>query len=295
MAAIEIPQIDPDGTHVIPIAGIYRPQETPNDDATGEIRWSRRDGLTFWFQAPLKSFSLFAGKQIAPTSGAGSVKAVSFEPEWIAQTADGGAVRLYSTSSNTTTRVTSGWNIAEGDSSGSSRRVEGTACYADVDLHSDNPVTFWHDTPRSHRLFSPGWELRGWPLHENIEFAIAGSVHKRTRCSLPFSGPCDRQLIAASSQPTGLRGVWLTYQPDESTGPFWFPESCDHIRGVLSILSGQHVPFVWRDTPLSDDRLNRLYFGWFRGVDLGHPRFQLVPLFGTVESLTHEGRCRTPC
>jgi hypothetical protein len=55
----------------------------------------------------------------------------------------------------------------------------------------------------------------------------------------------------------------------------------------MSILLGKRIPFVWRDTPLSDDRLKRLYYGWIKGVDHAHPDTLLVPLYGSVDSFTH--------
>jgi hypothetical protein len=56
---------------------------------------------------------------------------------------------------------------------------------------------------------------------------------------------------------------------------------------LISILLGRHTPFVWRDTPVSEVALNRLYYGWHQGADVEHPGTQLVPITGTVEALNY--------
>src|SRR5687767_4687759 len=138
MAVITPPRHEPDGTHVIPVTGIHRHGEKPNEDATGEIRWSRREGVTFWFQAPLTSLFVLGSDRPERSGGAGSVSPVSFEPEWIGRTEDGSAVSVYATTARTTTSMTTGWDISKGIRSESSRRVEGAACYVEVGLHWDN-------------------------------------------------------------------------------------------------------------------------------------------------------------
>ncbi len=287
MPMITEPRIDLDGSHVIPVTGIHRPGGVPNEESTGEIRWSRRDGITFRFQDSLTSSTDFPDNTDVRSRGAGSVGPMSFAPEWHAKTSDGSAVQVYASSSEITTTQTSQWSALSGGSLGYSNRVEGTACYIEVVLHRDNPLAFWHDTPPSHRLYSPGWNLQEWPVQDPIEFKIQKVTHKRTRCSLQLGGPGNRRLFPAFGQLNSPPGIWLTYHPVELANPFWFPESCDRFRGLMSILLGKHIPFVWRDSPLSDDRLKRLYYGWIKGVDRAPPDTLLVPLYGLVDSFTH--------
>ena len=286
MAVITSPRLEPDGSHIIPVTGIHRPGCEPNEDSKGEIRWSRRDGATFLFQAPLTSLSVFEPNRCGPRGGAGSVSSVSFNPEWLARTEDGSEVRLYATDARTTTGITTHWDVVSGGSSESSKRVTGTANYIEVSLHKDSPLAYFYETPRAHRLFSPGWTLRKLPIEEPNEYRIGDSTDTGSRHFLPLAGSCGRSLFA-TWQATGKCGMWLTYDPDAGAEPFWFPESCDRVRGLMSILLGRHVPFVWRDTPVSEDRLTRLYYGWHKGNDPDHPTSQLVPVYGAVESLTH--------
>lgn len=285
MADIAAPYLEPDGTHVIPITGIHRPGMKPNEDAVGEVRWSRRDGVTFRFSAPLTSIFIFDNPRPEERGGAGSVSAMSFDPEWVARTADGSPVCVYGTTERTTTNMTTGRDAVTGGRSSSSRCVEGTACYVEVGLHRDNPLTFWHATPTTPRLYSPGWTLRGWPVEEPNEYKIGDTTYTGSRCSLPLGGPNNQSLIAGGWQNARPGGVWLTYDSNDGAKPLWFPDSCDHIRGLMSVLLLRHVQFVWRDTPTSEERLTRLYYGWHKGVDPEHPRTQLVPVYGTVESL----------
>lgn len=63
---------------------------------------------------------------------------IGFEPEWLAKTPEGETLRLFGTISETKTILTT-TNGAQ-----SSRRIVfGTAAYADVVLHRDNPTAFW--------------------------------------------------------------------------------------------------------------------------------------------------------
>jgi hypothetical protein len=286
MAEISPSKMEPDGTHVIPINRIHLPGGIPNNESTGEIRWSRRDGLTFWFETPLTSFLVFERMKEVPSGGAGSVQPMSFTPEWLAQTADGSTVRLFATSTKITTNLTSNYHVDTGSVSQSSKRVEGMAGYAEVTFHRDEPLAFWYETPCSHRLFSPGWTIRDWPVQEAIKYTIHDFTYERIRCSFPLGGPCDRKLYAGFGLPKSPFGVWLTYRTDEEAHPFWYPKPCDRLRGLISMMLGQHVPVVWRDTPVSVERLTRLYFGWYKGIDHEHPPTQLVPMYGTVEALT---------
>lgn len=290
MADITAPRLDPDGTHIIPVTGIHRPGGTPNEDSVGEIRWSRRDGVTFWFQAPLTSASVFGAGRPKQSGGAGSVSALSFEPEWLARVEDGSAVCIYATNERTTTNATTGWDVHRGGRAESSQRVEGAAGYVEVGLHRDSPLAFWHETPVMPRLYSPGWTMRGWPEEEPYEYEIGGTTFSTTKRSLPLGGACNRRLIAAAGRNTtlgGPGGVWLTYDANGDAKPFWFPDSCERVRSLMSVLLSRHVAFVWRDTPTAADRLSRLYFGWHKGVDTDHPRSQLVPVYGSIASLTH--------
>ena len=286
MPTLTDPRIDPDGSHVIPLTGIHRPGGAPNEYSTGEIRWSRRDGITFWFQTPLTTSSDIPETD-SSNRGAGSVQSFTFEPDWLAKTADGFDVRIRTSSSEITWNDTSYWGVFTGSGSESSKRIEGSASSVELTLHRDNPLAFWYDTPLGHRLYSPGWGLREWPVHEPIEFKIQKLTHTRTRCSLQLDGPGNRRLFAAFGELNRPLGTWLTYHPDEKANPFRFPESCDRFRGLMSILLGRRIPFVWRDTPLSNDRLKRLYYGWIKGVDHAHPDTLLVPLYGSVDSFTH--------
>ena len=290
MAEIATPYIQSDGTHVIPVQRIHRLGQPPNENSRGDVCWSRRDGLSFQFQTTLTSFFDFSD---IPTElsvcGAGSVHAIKMDPEWYAETADGSPVRLYATSDHATTSMTTSWSIEKGNGTVSSKRVHGTACYAEVGLSRDSSLAYWHETLPGLRLYSPGWEIGNWGVQEKYDYTINDTTYTQSRRSFSLGASDGRALVSSQNRENGLKGVWLTYQHDEQENPFWFPDSCDRLRGLMSILLGQHVVFVWRDTPTTDGGLNRLYYGWHKGVDSEHPLSQLVPFVGTVEALSHGG------
>ncbi len=155
MAEITAPRIDPDGTHVIPVRMIHKPGEIPNENSSGELRWNRREGLTFRFQTLLTSLFDFPDDSVQASGGAGAVSAISMKPEWHAETSDRSPVRLYATAPKTSTSTTSSWSVEKGSAVASSKTVEGTACYAEVGLHRDNPIAYWYETLPGPRLFSP--------------------------------------------------------------------------------------------------------------------------------------------
>jgi len=285
MATIDPPRLDPDGTHVVPVAEIHRAGETPSASSKGELRWSRKAGVTFQFQLLRTGIILLPEAPAVARGGAGSVHAMSYEPEWFARTADGHQVRLYSTDFQPTTSYTSKWRIDRGSDFESSKSVEGTACFAEVGLQRDNPLAFWHETATSPRLFSPGWELTRWPVQEVYKFTIGDTEFTRTRGSFRFGGAADTVLTGA--QRDGKSGTWLSYRDGDLENPLWFPKSCDRIRGLFSILTGQHAVFAWRDIPDSSNSLTRLYYGWHRGIDPEHPVTQPVPLCRTPLALVH--------
>jgi hypothetical protein len=69
------------------------------------------------------------------------------------------------------------------------------ACYAEIGIHRDNPLSFWHETPPCHRLFSSGGEVHGWPVHEPIEYMVQSAIHKRTRRSFVLGGPQGQRIL----------------------------------------------------------------------------------------------------
>ena len=226
MAEIVAVYIQPDGTHVIPVRRIYRPGETPNEHSSGDVRWSRRDGLTFRFQTLLTSFFDFPTEPF--TGGAGVVRAVSMEQEWYAETADGSPVRLYATSYRASTSMTTR-SIEKGSGAVSSKQVQGTACYAEVGFHRDSPLAYWHETPPGPRLYSPGWEIGNWGVRDQYEYKINDTIYKGTRRAFPLGTSDNRVFVAAPDRENGLKGIWLTYQQHEQANPFWFPEACDRL------------------------------------------------------------------
>jgi hypothetical protein len=162
------------------------------------VRWCPKEGLTFRFEfsAPLESLTADLGRRdVIPAGGAGSVRGIESAPEWLAETTDGGDLRLYSTISNTTDRRTTG----TGENS-SSRVISGTSAYASVSLPRESPLAFWYDTPTSDRLFCLGFEMSRWPRGERIEYEIDGTRYERMRASLQLAAEPPLELYRAEGE-----------------------------------------------------------------------------------------------
>ena len=284
ITAIGVARIEANGSHCVPINEIQRPNEEPIAGSHGEVHWSQRDGITVRLELPiaLGRAVQYVNRPRKPSQGgSGSLHAISFDPEWLGRTADGGQVRLFATNADTRTTFTT----TNGTTS-SCQIIAGSAAYAEVILRRRDALSFWHDTPQRERLFVLGFQISRWPEEEGVVFSLEGTQTRTSRQCISLSSDKSFSLYRAKCLPESIQGAWLTH--GHKDGPaFWYPEPCDAVRVLISLLVGQWTPFLWRDSFLDDDQLSRLYFGWHRDVRPPVGSEQPVPLTRCVEALRY--------
>lgn len=252
MDSLQPPFVCEDGDHVFPVNNIRRWMESPHVGSTGEVRWNHREGVTFRFELPARTLGELFTPLPAPSGGAGSMHAISQEPEWAGTLANGTEILLYGTLERQTGQMTNGTG---GSSSG--RTVRGQAAYVKVTLAKDDDLSYWDDTSAGDRLYFVGLEMFPWPEDDMVHWERGERSGSFSRAWMGLNPTL--KLVRARKSPPEEEAVWLTYTADGKADPFWFDKPCEDAKGFVSLLVGRATPFLWNDTFVDDSHLVRLY------------------------------------
>lgn len=282
-------RIEPDGSHLIPLVNVRHSDGDQHSNATGFVRWSAKDGITYEINLP--GVGVFEQSRFAPSSrtsgGVGTVSNVIEEANWIGQTADGMEVRIYSMNEVPESSQTSSWSAGSGGSLSAETVIRGTAIYASVELPSDSPLAFWNWTTPCTRICLPGTEYDGWQVSEDFEFKKGDSFSRTQRGITHLSNSPKQSLVSFKHNGMSEGGLWITDHSSVTDDELWYSKQFSQAVDFVSLLHGQRLPVFWKDQFLDSTRLRRIYYGCSIWRDSLSGVEQLIPLANCVERLKY--------
>ncbi len=254
------PYLESDGTQVFPINHVTLPGCHSYPGATGEIRWSQTEGLTFCMELPHEPDQAAVPQMhgAEPRPRPGQFCEVSTEPAWTGTLADGSEFRLFSPKGTSNTSFTSG-------AAGPSTRtvLKGRAAFAEVEIPKASPLAFWHESPQCPRFFIAGLHLLPFPHSYDVTYTMGGTYTKRGCMCLILTEspklqiiPCEKVAVAD--------GCWMAYEAEAPANMRMPPAACEDARAFISFLVGRNIPFLWTDRFPGGDRLVRMFHGSHR-------------------------------
>jgi hypothetical protein len=278
------PYLEPGGTQVYPINHVTLPGCWSYLDATGEIRWSPSEGLTFTLSithAPDQAAPQMHGAEPLPQPG--QFREVSSQPVWTGTIAGGSEFRLYSLKGTSNTIFTSG---AAGPST--QTVLKGRAAFAEVEIGKTSTLSFWHDTPVGPRYFLAGLKITPWPHDYSYRIDLEGGGYIQRMCGgLILAESPKLQLIVRSGECAVPDGLWLSFEGEVPANIRTPPDICEDARAFVSFLVGRSIPFLWTDRFLDDGKLVRLFHGHRRPVGDIVGNEQPLPLGDLVDSIAY--------
>ena len=277
MSEQAMPAIAEDGTHVFPISSLEAPDGGSYDGASGKIRWSPSDGLTFIFRIP-RSSGLAGGSTVegaTPWKHRAGFNEVPREPAWTGTVAGGKSFRLFATKGASRQELRTGT-----DGTSNATVLIGQAVYGELVLANDGPVSFFRATPRKPRYFISGFQPYPWPDFYEERFD-EGKSFRAVGCITLQAAPL---LCVVLGGECGVPdGAWLVDEGDAPQDIRTPAESCDEARRFVSFLVGRSVPFLWTDRFTEADHLTRLYYGSPHGFSTVLGNEQPLPLCHLID------------
>ena len=270
------PELLQDGKHRIPLRNIQCAACDCLPEANGTLLWDAEEGAKFTLEFPIRSSALLGRYYQHPpqTAGVGRILGIPTRPRWVAETADGFNVSLYSLNET----------LHDHNSpSGSTSQVTGDAYFAVAMFGNKSALSFWNSTPQLKRGFFLGFSSYIWSKEEAISFATGDSTTYTSRRLLLLSKPANVALYEAGSRVNVPQGGWLTYdEQDNADDTVSYPPAV--YGSFISFLNGRFTPFLWRDSFIDSSTLQRVYFGANHArLDRLNSSLPLLPL----RSLSH--------
>ncbi|MBY0514730.1 MAG: hypothetical protein K2P78_12550 [Gemmataceae bacterium] len=285
MATPTEPHLEPGGTQVYPIISATLPGHSSYPGATGEIRWSPNEGLTFTLDLPHDpdhaAVPQMRGAEPRPQPG--RFCEVPDQPAWTGTIAGGGEFRLFSPKG-------SGNTIHKPGTAGyvSHTVLKGRAAFAEVEVAKASPLSFWHDTPVGPRHFLAGLHMTPWPHGYSHRIDLEGGGYHQRGCGCLILAESPKlQLIIRSDECAVPDGLWMSFEGEAPANIRMPADICEDARAFVSFLVGRSIPFLWTDRFLDGTKLVRLFHGHRRPVTDVVGNEQPLPLGHLADSVTH--------